>query len=59
MDKQSRTRKPRKGLAIRKHKGGRTVRLPGGSVTPQEWERIAAKFRASGLSWSDYIVKHL
>ena len=59
----TRTRKPRKGLAIRKHKGdesgGRTVRLPPGVVTENEYERIASKWRASGLSWSDYVVKHL
>jgi hypothetical protein len=53
----TRTRKPRKGLAIKAHKGGRTVRLPGGSVTEEEYERIAARWKASGLSWADYIVR--
>jgi hypothetical protein len=50
-------RKSRKGIDITPHKGGRTVRLPGGKVTPAEWEPICKQWQASGLSWSDFVIK--
>ena len=47
---------PRKGLSIKAHKGGRTKRLPDGWVTESEWTEIEPRWKASGLSWADFVL---
>jgi hypothetical protein len=46
----------RKGITIKAHRGGRSIRLPGGKVTPAEWAQIETAWKASGLSWSDFFL---
>lgn len=47
----------RKGIEIKSHKGGRTVWLPTGKITPAEWEVIEKLWNESGQkSWSDFVV---
>jgi len=41
---------------ITPHKGGRTSRLPGGKVTPDELAALESDRAARGLSWSDYVL---
>lgn len=47
----------RKGIDIASHKGGRSVRLPGGKVTPEEWKELEALWKSSGVSWSDFVLR--
>ena len=48
-------RPPRKGIEIKKHKGGRTTRL-NARFTEAEKAAIMAAAHAAGLSVSDFIM---
>ncbi len=44
---------------IRKHKGGRTKRLPSGRVTEAELRAVMTALAESGLTFSDWVVSKL